>query len=218
MRPTIVAVSFLWMFIVNCGEENETTTSKTDLGVLMNPDGPEMKKQAPDLFKANFETTAGNFVIEVNRDWAPNGVDRFYNLVRNGFYDEQRFFRVLPGFIVQWGMHGVPEVTQKWHNATIKDDPLKQGNTRGTVTYAKPGRGSDNRTVQLFINLGDNTNLDGQKFAAFGTVISGMDVVDGINAEYGEKPNQGQIASKGNKYLKKLFPNLDYIQAATIID
>ena len=126
MRPAIVAVSFLWMFIVNCGEENETTTSKTDLGVLMNPDGPEMKKQAPDLFKANFETTAGNFVIEVNRDWAPNGVDRFYNLVRNGFYDEQRFFRVLPGFIVQWGMHGVPEVTQKWHNATIKDDPLKQ--------------------------------------------------------------------------------------------
>ena len=126
MRQTIVAVSFLWMFIVNCGEENETTTSKTDLGVLMNPDGPEMKKQAPDLFKANFETTAGNFVIEVNRDWAPNGVDRFYNLVRNGFYDEQRFFRVLPGFIVQWGMHGVHEVTQKWHNATIKDDPLNR--------------------------------------------------------------------------------------------
>ena len=220
MKRALATISGLCLVALGgCGEQDTTAGSAANMEALMKPDSPELTATAPGSFKAKFETTAGDFVIEVDRDWAPNGADRFYNLVRNGFYNEQRFFRVLPGFIVQWGMHGDPEVTAKWHNATIKDDPMKQSNTPGTVVYAKPGKGRDNRTVQLFINLADNSaNLDQQRFAAFGKVSSGMEVVEAINAEYLQKPNQGQIGNKGNKYLQKHFPNLDYIRTATIID
>ena len=183
----------------------------------MNPTGDAFKEQAPDEFTVRLETSTGPVVIQVTRDWAPHGADRFYHLVRNGFYDEQRFFRVVPGFVVQWGLSGDPALNMAWRQANILDDPVKQSNTRGRITYAKTNR-PNTRTTQLFINLGDNSTLDGQDFAPFGEVVEGMEVVDQINAEYGQQPNQGQIAGRGNAYLEENFPNLDYITKAEIID
>ena len=183
----------------------------------MNPNSPEMKKTAPDEFRAKFETSAGDFVVEVKRELSPNGVDRFYNLVSNGFFNEQRFFRLVPNFIVQWGMHGDPEVTAKWQDATMPDDPVKMSNGPGTITFAKTGQ-PNSRTTQLFINFGNNAGLDAQGFAAFGTITEGMEVVTGINAEYGEKPSQQRIGERGNEYLTKLFPNMDYIKTTYILE
>lgn len=183
---------------------------------LKNP--AAMKEQAPAVFKASFDTTAGTFVIEVHRDWSPNGADRFYNLVKSGFFDDVRFFRVIPGFMVQFGMHGDPAVHAAWSRARIQDDPVKQSNKRGYITFAKPGA-PNARTTQVFINFADNANLDSQGFAPFGQVISGMTVVDKINAKYGAAPgnDQGNIASGGNAYLDKTYPGLTYIKTATIV-
>jgi peptidyl-prolyl cis-trans isomerase A (cyclophilin A) len=182
---------------------------------LKNP--AALKEQAPAVFKANFETTAGDFVVEVHREWSPNGADRFYNLVKNGYFNDVRFFRVIPNFMVQFGMHGDPAVNSAWQAARIPDDPVKQSNKRGYITFAKPGA-PNARTTQVFINFGDNTNLDAQGFAPFGRVTSGMNVVDKINAQYGAKPgdDQGNIAAGGNAYLNKTYPKLDYIKSATI--
>ena len=198
-----------------CGGGGDVAPVMVDKEVLMNPASPEMKQQAPDEFRAKFETTAGDFVIDVQRELSPNGADRFYNLVRSGFYDDQRFFRVVPGFVVQWGMNGDPEIAAKWHNAAIPDDPVSSSNKAGTITYAS--RGPNTRTTQLFINLGDNPRLDGMGFAPFGTVTEGMEAVQAINAEYREKPDQQQIGKRGNEYLNKLFPNLTYIKTAYIL-
>ena len=183
---------------------------------LKNP--AAMKEQAPAVFKASFDTTAGTFVIEVHRDWSPNGADRFYNLVKSGFFDDVRFFRVIPGFMVQFGMHGDPAVHAAWSRARIQDDPVKQSNKRGYITFAKPGA-PNARTTQVFINFADNANLDSQGFAPFGQVISGMTVVDKINAKYGAAPgnDQGNIASGGNAYFDKTYPGLTYIKTATIV-
>ena len=181
----------------------------------MDPAGKALNEQAPDEFSVRLETSVGSVVIQVTREWAPIGADRFYNLVRNGFYDEQRFFRVVPGFVVQWGLSGDPKLNQVWHRAHILDDPVKQSNTRGRITYAKTNQ-PNTRTTQLFINLGDNSRLDGQNFAPFGEVVEGMEVVDAINAEYGQQPSQGQIHGRGNAYLEENFPNLDYIIKAEI--
>ena len=186
-----------------------------DKEALMDPKSDAMKEQAPDQFTALFETSAGNFKIQVTRDWAPRGAARFYNLVRHGFFDEQRFFRVVPGFVVQWGMSGDPELNKVWNDAVILDDMVKQSNKRGRITFAAQSR-PNTRTTQLFINYGDNLNLDGMRFAPFGEVVEGMEVVDAINAEYGQQPNQGQIGGRGNAYLEENFPNLDYIKTATI--
>ena len=185
----------------------------------MDPTGEALNEQAPDEFSVRLETSVGSVVIQVTREWAPIGADRFYNLVRNGFYDEQRFFRVVPGFVVQWGLSGDPKLNQVWHRAHILDDPVKQVNTRGRITYAKTNQ-PNTRTTQLFINFGDNSRLDGMGFAPFGEVVEGMEVVDAINAEYGEQPSraQGQITMKGNAYLEENFPNLDYIVKAEIIE
>jgi peptidyl-prolyl cis-trans isomerase A (cyclophilin A) len=182
---------------------------------LKNP--AAMKEQAPAVFKANFETSAGAFVIEVHRDWSPNGADRFYNLVKNGFFDDVRFFRVIPGFMVQFGMHGDPAVQAAWTSARIPDDPVKESNKRGYITFAKPNA-PNARSNQVFINFADNANLDSMGFSPFGKVISGMAVVDKINASYGAKPgdDQGNIAAGGNAYLAKTYPNLDFIKKATI--
>jgi len=188
---------------------------------LKNP--AALKETAPATFKANFDTSVGAFVIEVHRDWAPQGADRFYNLVKSGFYDGVRFFRVIPGFMVQFGIHGDPAVSAAWRAARIPDDPVKQSNKRGFVTYAMGGPGS--RTTQVFINFGDNGNLDnqpGNAFAPFGQVTTGMAVVDKINGEYGEGaprgrgPDQGRVQTEGNAYLMKDFPKLDHIKKATI--
>lgn len=185
---------------------------------LVNP--AALREQAPATYKAKFDTTKGVFVIEVTRDWAPLGADRFYNLVKNGFYDNVRFFRVISGFMVQFGIHGDPQVSAPWRNAKISDDPVKQSNKRGYITYAMAG--PNTRTSQVFINFGDNASLDGQGFSPFGRVVSGMDVVDKLNAEYGEGaprgrgPDQSRMQMEGNAYLSKDFGKLDYIKKATI--
>jgi len=173
-----------------------------------------LTEQAPPTFKAKFDTSKGAFVVEVHRDWAPKGADRFYNLVKNGFFDDARFFRVVPDFMVQFGINGDPNIQKNWANANISDDPVKQSNKRGYLTFAT--RGPNTRTTQLFINFKDNAGLDRQGFAPFGEVVTGMDIVDKINSQYGEKPNQGSIQAEGNAYLNKEFPKLDYIKKATI--
>ena len=181
-----------------------------------------LNETAPDVFKAKFDTSAGVFVIEVRRAWAPIGADRFYNLVKNGFYDECRFFRVVAGFIVQFGINGDPSVMSAWRNANLGIDPVKQSNKRGYITYAMGAGSAATRTTQVFINYGDNTGLDGMGFAPFGKVVSGMDVVDKLYSGYGDGPpegkgpNQGQVQYEGNAYLKKDFPKMDFIKKATI--
>jgi peptidyl-prolyl cis-trans isomerase A (cyclophilin A) len=184
-------------------------------------DPSKLTATAPDDFKTVFHTTKGDFTVEVTRSLAPNGADRFYNLVKSGFFTDIAFFRVIPGFMCQFGIHGDPSVSAKWRDADITDDPVKGSNTRGAITFATAGPGT--RTTQLFINFGDNTSLDGQGFAPFGKVTQGMDVVDKINGEYGEGapggngPDQSRIQGEGNAYLKKDFPNLDYIKSATVV-
>jgi len=190
--------------------------AQADKPALKNPAG--LQEQAPAVYKASFDTSAGTFVIEVRRDWAPKGADRFYNLVKSGFFDEVRFFRVIPGFMVQFGMHGDPAVHAAWTSARIQDDPVKESNKRGYITFAKPNA-PNARTTQVFINFADNTNLDSMGFAPFGKVVTGMNVVDKINATYGAKPgeDQGNIAAGGNAYLSKTYPKLDFIKKATIV-
>jgi len=152
--------------------------------------------------------------VEVHRDWAPNGADRFYELVKSGFFDQNRFFRVVPNFIVQWGIQGDPAVQSKWRDKTMPDDPATQSNGRGTITFATSGTNS--RTTQLFINLGNNPSLDTMGFAPFGQVISGLNVVESLYSGYGETPDQNQIQVQGNAYLQGQFPMLDYIQTARV--
>lgn len=179
-----------------------------------------LKEQAPAVYKASFDTSAGTFVIEVHRDWAPKGADRFYNLVKNGFYDNCRFFRVLPGFMAQFGINGDPSVQAVWKDARIGDDPVKESNKKGYITFATAG--PNTRTTQVFINYGDNASLDSQGFAPFGKVLTGMNVVDKLYSGYGEGapqgkgPSQGLIQQQGNAYLQKDFPKLDFIKKATI--
>lgn len=174
------------------------------------PAGP-----APDVFRVKLDTTKGPVIVEVHRSWAPQGADRFYELVQNKVYDDVAFFRVVKGFVVQFGIPANPQVAAHWHALTIPDDPVKEPNARGTVTFATSG--PNTRTTQLFINLGDNSqSLDPQGFSPFGRVVDGMDVVDKINGEYGETPDQQQIETQGNDYLKANFPNLDYIKTARV--
>jgi peptidyl-prolyl cis-trans isomerase A (cyclophilin A) len=183
-------------------------------------DPAALTEKAPASYKVKFDTSKGVFVLQVNRDWAPNGADRFYNLVKNGFYDDTRFFRVISGFMVQFGINGDPKLSPAWRAARIPDDAVKQSNKRGNITFATSGPNS--RTTQVFINFKDNAGLDGQGFAPFGQVVSGMDVVDKLHAGYGEGapngrgPEQGRVQGEGNAYLKKDFPQLDFIKKASI--
>ena len=185
-------------------------------------DPSKLTEKAPDTFKVKFDTTKGAFIVEVTRSLAPHGADRFYNLVKAGYFKDMAFFRVIPGFMAQFGMSGDPKLTGIWNHANIPDDPVKGSNTRGTITYAKT-RMPNSRSAQFFINFGDNSRLDADGFAPFGKVIEGMDVVDKLNGEYGDGPpfgrgaDQQEIESKGNEYLKKNFPNLDYIKSATLL-
>ncbi len=186
-------------------------------------DPAKLKEQAPATFSARFDTSKGAFTIKVTREWAPNGADRFYNLVKSGYYNDVRFFRVLRSpvpFMAQFGIHGDAAVSKAWRDAKIVDDPVKQSNKRGFVTYAMAGPGT--RTTQVFINFGDNLNLDGMGFAPFGEVTEGMSVVDSLYGEYGEGsprgagPDQGRMQSEGNTYLSASFPKLDYIKGAKV--
>lgn len=179
-------------------------------------------EQAPDRFKAKFSTTKGDFVIEVTRDWAPEGADRFYNLVKIGYFDDAAFFRNIEGFMVQFGINGSPAVNKKWNRSNIKDDPVKESNQRGYVTFAQSSA-RNSRSTQVFINFGDNGRLDDMRFAPFGRVVEGMDVVESLYNGYGEGapggrgPEQGRLQDEGNAYLKKDFPKLDYTKMAKIV-
>ena len=187
---------------------------------LGDPASAELNMTAPETFRARFETSKGTFVVEAHRSWSPNGVDRFHNLVRNGFFHDVRFFRVIEGFMAQFGINGDPEIQGAWRSANILDDPVVMGNTRGRVSFAMAG--PDTRSTQLFINFGDNSRLDQMGFSAIGEVVEGMEVVDALHAGYGEGapngsgPSQGRIQEEGNAYLDEDFPNLDHIERAVI--
>lgn len=179
-------------------------------------------EKAPDTFKAKFSTGKGDFVIAVTRAWAPNGADRFYNLVKLGFYDGTRFYRAIDGFMVQWGLSGDPSVNGAWYRAGIADDPVTKSNTRGFVTFAMAG--ANTRTTQVFINYADkNSRLDAMGFAPFGQVVEGMAVVDSLYKGYGETapkgrgPDGSRASREGEAYLAKSFPELDRIKTATIL-
>ena len=186
---------------------------------LLHPES--LNAKAPDVYDVKFTTTKGDFVVRVTRAWAPTGADRFYNLVTHHFYDDASFFRVLSGFVVQFGLSANPEVSRVWQSANIKDDRVSQSNRPGTITFATAG--PNTRTTQVFINLGNNASLDAMGFAPFGTVTSGMDVVKNLYSKYGEGapngngPNQGLIGQQGKAYLDKSFPNLDSIKSATVV-
>ena len=185
--------------------------------------------EAPEVFRVRFECDHGNFTAEFRREWAPIGVQRMYDLVQDGFFEEARFFRVIDGFMAQFGIAGDPEMQAKWRERPLGVEPVKQSNTRGMITFAMAGRAAaplqttDNRTTQLFINFGDNSNLDQMGFAPIGKVVEGMDVVDAIYSGYGEGapsgrgPNQGLVQQHGNTYLESEFPNLSYIERAVIV-
>jgi len=192
--------------------------TKTDMQALLNPS--KANEKAPAAFKAKFKTTKGDFTIEVTRAWAPLGADRFYNLVKAGYFTDLAFFRVISGFMVQFGIHGDPAVSAKWREAAIKDDETAQSNLKGYITYAMAG--PNTRTTQLFINYGDNSRLDDMGFAPFGKVTDGMKTVESIYSGYGEGapggmgPDQRRAQMEGNAYFKKDFPRLDYIISATL--
>lgn len=169
--------------------------------------------------RVRFETTQGDFYVDVHRDWAPRGADRFLELVRTGYYDGCRFFRVVPDWVVQWGINGDPAVSVRWENQAIPDDPVMQPNRRGTIVFAAAG--PDTRTTQVFINYADHSSeLDSRGFAPFGEVVEGMEVVDSLNAEYGEDPTakQADIVAKGNVWLDEQYPNLDWVRSARIVE
>jgi peptidyl-prolyl cis-trans isomerase A (cyclophilin A) len=179
-------------------------------------------EKAPDKFKVKFSTTKGDFVVEVTRAWAPAGADRFYNLIKLGYYDGTRFFRAVDGFMVQWGIHGDPRVNGAWYRASIPDDPVVKSNKRGFVTFATAGK--DMRGTQVFINYVDkNSRLDSSGFSPFGEVVDGMKVVDSLHKGYGEGaprgkgPDQSRIQREGNAYLDKEFPELDSIKEAKLL-
>ncbi|MDP2864774.1 MAG: peptidylprolyl isomerase [Elusimicrobiota bacterium] len=197
----------------------ETKEIKTNMATLTNPAAATEK--APETFKVKFDTTKGDFTIEVTRAWSPLGADRFYNLVKAGFFTDVAFFRVIEGFMVQFGIHGDPAVATAWRGARIQDDPVVESNKPGYVSYAMAG--PNTRTSQMFINFGNNARLDGMGFSPFGKVTDGMSVVNSLYSGYGEGapsgmgPDQGRVQSQGNKYLKAEFPKMDYIKSADLL-
>jgi peptidyl-prolyl cis-trans isomerase A (cyclophilin A) len=182
---------------------------------LLQPESLQAK--APATYRVSFATTKGTFVVTVHRAWSPRGADRFYNLARAHFFDGVSFFRVVKGFVVQFGISPDPKVSKAWQTATIKDDPVKVSNAPGTITFADAG--PDTRTTQVFVNLGNNAALDGQGFSPFGRVTSGMGVINKLYGGYGEQPtgHQQEITGQGNAYLRKSFPKLDEIKTARIL-
>ena len=224
IRPGILALPIV---LIGCGgDRSRDTTAGADTVAAAVPDfrdpsSPGFRAVAPDSFRARFVTSEGPFVIEVHRRWAPLGADRFYNLVRSGYYDGVRFFRVIDGFMAQFGIHGDPAVAAAWREQRIPDDPVRRTNLRGMVSFATAGPGT--RTTQIFVNYGDNSRLDAMGFAPFGQVVEGMEVVERLYAEYGEGaprgrgPDQGRIQAEGNAYLERAFPELDYVERATIV-
>ena len=194
------------------------------VGCSTKPPEPETAgrdERAPDTYKARFDTSKGDVIVAVTRSWAPLGADRFYTLVKSGFYDGAHFFRVIPGFVVQFGIAADPAVNAKWRSANLPDDPVIQSNRAGTITYAAENS-PNTRSTQVFINLADNARLDATRFAPFGVVTQGMDVVEQFYSGYGEGrpmgngPDQARAAAEGKAYFGREFPKLDYIRKATI--
>ena len=208
-----------WAVLAGCGSgptvNGEPPVSKAP--AIAQADATKEFVAEDGTYLVKFETTAGDFVVEVHPDWAPKGAERFREMVKGGLLDDCKFFRVIKDFMVQFGINGDPAVSKVWKTKTIKDDPVKKSNKRGYITFATSGK--DSRTTQVFINYKDNRGLDDQGFAPFGQVISGMDVVDKLNDQYGGTPSdfQGQIQSQGNKFLDAKFPGLDSIKKATIV-
>ncbi len=203
-------------------QASTSTTHKTtqrrrmSTGSLLNP--ASLHATAPAVFHVRFHTTKGDFSIEVIRAWAPNGADRFYNLVEHHFYDGATFFRVVPKFVVQFGIPADPKYGKIWSNANIKDDPVTQSNLPGTITYAQTSS-PNSRSTQVFINFGSNSFLDSQRFAPFGKVTEGMSVVESFYSGYADQPTgtQDQITNQGNAFLEKNFPKLDKIITARVV-
>jgi len=227
-RTVSIITAMLYGAAVLCGQAPTkpahpahavTAQHAASKGSLTNP--ASLKEQAPAVFKAKFTTTQGDFVVEVTRAWAPLGADRFYNLVKNHYFDGAPFFRVLPGFMAQFGISAKPEINAVWNSASIKDDPVTQSNTRGMLSFATAG--PNTRTTQVFINYADNSNLNGMGFSPFGKVVEGMEVVDKFYSGYGEGapqgngPSQDRLQKEGKAYFDKEFPKLDAIKSAVIV-
>jgi homoserine O-acetyltransferase len=210
----------LQLFSAGCvGHDSPPATQ-----LLLTPTAREMNRRAPELFRVRLDTSKGTILLELHRDWSPQGADRFYNLVRAGFYDQARFFRVIKERWAQFGINGEPQVARLWRTETIPDDPRRESNVRGTIAYAFAV--PNGRTTQVFINLRDNSaSHDLEPFVPFGRVIEGMDVAAALNAEYGESAGggirggkQGPLFDQGNAYLKLNFPHLDYIKRAVVVE
>jgi peptidyl-prolyl cis-trans isomerase A (cyclophilin A) len=218
-RTAITSLICCTLLLAGTAFAEETSTAKPNPALL---DPGLATEKAPDVYRVKMETTAGEFIIEVHREWAPLGADRFYNLVKIGYFDDVAFFRVIAGFMAQAGFHGNPAVSKVWLNSLIKDDPVKQSNYPGTVTFAM--RGPNTRSAQIFVNYGDNSYLDESGFAPFGKVVEGFESVKELYSGYGEGepngkgPGQGKLYGRGNDYLKAEFPELDYITRASIVE
>lgn len=216
-NSALLLATAAWLSLAGCSSTNEPKKEEPPKKEAPKAAIPET---APDVFKVDLDTSKGPIVLEVHRDWAPIGVDHFYTLVKLGFYDGDRFFRYVRGFIVQFGINGDPKTNRLWANSDLRDDPVKKHNVRGTVVYATAG--PNTRSTQLFINLANNLPLDKDGFAPFATVVKGMDIVGSLYSAYGEMPPRGEgpdpskIEVQGNDYLLNHFPRLDYIKKATV--
>ena len=206
-RACVIAVAVCFATTLLAGQ--------TNLEKLKDP--TQLTARAPDLFQARFETSQGSFVIAVERDWAPLAADRFYNLVTNAFYNDTRFFRVLDGFMAQFGLHADPTIQSAWQSANLKDEPVKKSNTRGFVSFTRESS-PNSRYTMIFVNYKDNSYLDADGFAPFGQVVSGMEVLDRLYSGYGRQniPDQRRILREGNAYLLAEYPKLDFVKTAAI--
>ena len=201
-------------------------SSQEDSGARAEPNPLRRPSQftatAPSVFQVAFETSEGAFVVEVHREWAPLGADRFYNLVRGGFFDDTRVYRVVDGFVAQFGLNGDPYVNQAWKTEFLVDDPVTHSNTKGRLTFAKGGRHS--RTTEVFVNLKDNVQLDDEGFAPFGEIVEGLEVAERFHAAYGDGPPRGEgpyqamVEARGNAYLDQEFPELTRIVRAALVE
>ncbi len=218
--PALLAFLVLQLTLIACKEKSPPVPpQEAAVATPLATTPPDAA--SPDSFRVKFATTKGDFTVEVNRAWAPKGADRFYRLVSEGYFKDVRFFRVLPGFMAQFGLSGNPALNAKMDSLRIPDDPVTQSNKRGMLTFATAG--PNTRSNQFFINYGDNASLDVQGFSPFGRVVDGMKAVDAVYSGYGEGapsgagPSQDSIVTKGNEYLRRAFPKLDYIKSATIV-
>jgi peptidyl-prolyl cis-trans isomerase A (cyclophilin A) len=213
-RSILLAPMLVLLLVAGCGGGGSSTEGPPEK--LLHP--TQLTAKAPQIYQVKFETTQGDFTIEVHRSWAQHGADRFYNLAKSGFFDGVKFFRVVPNFVVQFGISPYPSVSKAWRSATIPDDLVTVHNERGGVTFASAG--PNTRTTQIFINLGDNRNLDNGGFAPFGAVTHGMDVVDKLYSAYGDEPTaqQGEMQLHGNAWLDEHYPKLDSIKHAKVAE